>query len=87
MRIENVTFLVTFQVSDPVEEWVPGEFELPEYFHHSINDSQVSNRSTRQSQGRFQSQISLYSGDPLLPYPHQHNMYNEITQITVRNIA
>ena len=30
------------QVSDPVEEWVPGEFELPEYLHHSTNDSQVN---------------------------------------------
>ena len=33
---------VTFQASDPVEEWVPGEFELPEYLHHSITDGQVT---------------------------------------------
>lgn len=27
------------KVSQPVEEWVPGEYELPEYFHYST-DSQ-----------------------------------------------
>ena len=37
---QNVTSC--HQVSDPAEDWQPGEFELPEYLHHSINDSQVT---------------------------------------------
>ena len=45
VKMETKCHLVTFQVSDPVEEWVPGEFELPEYLHHSINDSQVTKQS------------------------------------------
>ena len=40
---------VTLQVSEPVEEWVPGEFELPEYLHHSMNDSQVTQHTAQSS--------------------------------------